>query len=224
MEPRLPFDSETPMSARPFVPEEVDYVFTVQASRGCRGCPLYAGATQTVFGDGPVPARLMLIGEQPGNDEDLKGEPFIGPAGRVLDRALEQAGIDRNMVYVTNAVKHFKWVAGQRNRRLHQRPRRAEVLACRPWLEREIELVKPQVLVCLGATAANSLFGSTFRLMANKGKLIEGTEWAPTVLATIHPSAVLRQVTSEERDQAMDGLIEDLRRVAPVLSQPFKLM
>jgi uracil-DNA glycosylase len=181
-----------------------------EAAAGCRACDLYRNATQTVFGEGSEGARLMLVGEQPGDREDVAGEPFVGPAGRLLDEALEAAGIDRGAVYVTNVVKHFKWRrAPSGKRRLHAKPDRAEVEACRPWLEGEIARVRPELLVLLGATAAQAILGSAFRVTRERGRILQSA-LGPPVLATIHPSAVLRSRTSDERAAALRGLVADL--------------
>jgi DNA polymerase len=182
-----------------------------QAARGCRACALYRNATQTVFGEGGEGAKLMLVGEQPGDREDIAGEPFVGPAGRLLDEALAEAGIDRSTVYVTNVVKHFKWRrAPSGKRRIHQKPDRAEVSACRPWLEGEIARVRPQLVVLMGATAAQAIFGASFRV-TRQGRTVLPTSLGPPALATIHPSSVLRSRTSEERAAALAGLVADLR-------------
>jgi DNA polymerase len=183
-----------------------------EAVQHCRGCPLYANATQAVFGEGLVSSEVMLVGEQPGDQEDLAGAPFVGPAGKLLDRALADAGIDRRQTYVTNAVKHFKWKA-RGKRRIHDKPSRAEQLACRPWLEAEIAVVKPRVLVLMGATAAQSLLGGSFRVTQYRGSAIP-SDLAELVTATIHPSAVLR---SDDREQMYAGLVDDLRFVADSL-------
>lgn len=180
-------------------------------ARGCRACDLWRNATQTVFGDGPAGSRVLIVGEQPGNSEDLEGAPFVGPAGRLLDRALVEAGIDREAVYVTNVVKHFKWRrAPSGKRRIHQKPDRAEVEACRPWLEAEVARIRPTLIVCLGA-AAQSLLGRDFRVTRDHGKVLE-SDLGPTV-ATIHPSAILR-APDDVRDEAYAGFVEDLRAVA----------
>jgi uracil-DNA glycosylase family protein len=190
---------------------KADIEAVAAAAKRCQACDLWARATQTVFGKGPVPARWMLVGEQPGDKEDLEGDPFVGPAGRLLDSALDEAGIDRERVFVTNVVKHFKWrPAPGSKRRLHERPNRVEVGACLPWVESELALVHPEVLVLLGATAAQALLGDDVRVTRDHGKPIEST-LAPHVLVTIHPSAVLRARGAEARDAAMAGLIEDLR-------------
>ena len=180
-----------------------------EAVQGCRGCPLYANATQAVFGEGTLSSEVMLVGEQPGDQEDLAGAPFVGPAGRILDRALDEAGIDRRKAYVTNAVKHFKWKA-RGKRRIHDKPTWSEQMACRPWLESELALVKPRALVLMGATAAQSVLGKDFRVTQHRGKAIE-SDLAQLVTATIHPSAVLR---SDDREAMFAGLVADLRIVA----------
>ncbi len=183
----------------------------------CRACPLWQTGTQTVFGEGTARARVLLVGEQPGDQEDREGRPFVGPAGRLLDEALERAGIDRSAAYVTNAVKHFKWEA-RGKRRIHAKPSWSEIAACRPWLESELAVVKPAVLVCLGATAAQSLLGKQFRVTKQRGTWVE-SDLAPHVTATIHPSAVLRQRTDEDRHREMDALVSDLAIVAAVLAR-----
>lgn len=206
----------TATSARQFLPERRDDPAALrEAARRCRGCGLYARATQTVFGAGPRRARLMLVGEQPGHDEDLAGEPFVGPAGRLLDRALIDAGIDRAAVYVTNAVKHFKWEP-RGKRRLHAKPGAREIAACLPWLEAEIEAVQPQLLVCLGATAAQALLGRGFRVSVDRGRSLTSSLGVPA-LATVHPSAILRSPSDEDRARAMAGLVADLKRAAKLL-------
>jgi uracil-DNA glycosylase len=186
------------------------------AAECCRGCPLFADATQTVFGAGHPGAPLMLVGEQPGDQEDRAGEPFVGPAGRLLDRALQDAGIDPALTYETNAVKHFKFTRKGGKRRIHQKPGRTEVVACRPWLLAEIEAVRPQVVVCLGATAAQSLLGADFRVSAQRGRELRlgpsviAVEPEPIVVATVHPSAVLRD-RSDRHDEAYQLFVDDLR-------------
>jgi DNA polymerase len=185
-----------------------------RAASSCRACDLYRDATQTVFGEGGEGARLMLVGEQPGDREDLAGEPFVGPAGRLLDEALAEAGIDRATVYVTNVVKHFKWRrAPSGKRRIHQKPDRGEVTACRPWLEGEVARVRPRLVVLMGATAAQAIMGSSFRVTRQRGAVMP-TDLGPPALATVHPSAVLRARTSEERAEARAGLVADLRVAA----------
>ena len=185
------------------------------AAAGCRACPLWETGTQTVFGEGSAQARVVLVGEQPGDREDREGAPFVGPAGRVLDEALEQAGIDRRAAYVTNAVKHFKWEP-RGKRRIHAKPNGRELAACRPWLEAELAVVKPRVLVCLGATAAQSLLGRDFRVTRRRGEWIE-SELAAHVTATVHPSSILRQRDDESRHAAMEAFVADLALVATVL-------
>jgi DNA polymerase len=188
-----------------------------EAAASCRGCDLWKNATQTVFGEGARMAKVMLIGEQPGNREDLEGHPFVGPAGGVLDRALEAAGIDRGATYVTNVVKHFRWEPRGKVR-LHKKPNSKQIGACRPWLEAEIELVKPRVVVALGATAAQALLGADFRVSREHGRFV-ASSLAPYVTATVHPSSILRQRTDEERERAMASFIDDLRRVRDVLDR-----
>jgi DNA polymerase len=185
-----------------------------EAAAGCTACDLWRSGTQTVFGEGTRAANAMFVGEQPGDREDREGRPFVGPAGRLLDDALEQAGIDRTKVYVTNVVKHFKWT-GRGKRRIHAKPNWSEIAACRPWLEAELHAVKPEVLVCLGATAAQALLGRDFRVTKQRGVPVE-TDLAPTAIATIHPSAVLRGDPAE-REAELQGLVDDLRVVAELL-------
>jgi DNA polymerase len=182
---------------------------------GCRNCELWERATQTVFGEGPVPAPLMLVGEQPGDKEDIEGRPFVGPAGRILAEALGAAGIDREAAFVTNVVKHFRWRPSPNGkRRLHEKPTRGNVTACLPWVQRELELVQPEVLVALGATAVDGLLGKGVSVMRDRGRPVQ-SELAPTVLVTIHPSAVLR--ARDDRDAMYDGLVSDLRVAAKAL-------
>jgi len=187
------------------------------ASADCQACDLYKRGTQTVFGAGTRNAEVLFVGEQPGNDEDLEGEPFVGPAGKLLDKALEEAGIDRQKAYVTNVVKHFKWEP-RGKRRIHKKPNAKEIAACRPWLEAEIEIVKPKVIVCLGATAAQALLGSQFRVSKDGGKFIE-SDLAPYIIATVHPSAILRAPDDETRHEQKRRFIDDLKKVADVLSK-----
>jgi len=187
-----------------------------EAARGCRACDLWKRGTQTVFGEGARHAELMLVGEQPGNEEDLTGHPFVGPAGKLLDRALAEAGIDRAVVYVTNVVKHFKWEP-RGKRRIHKKPNAGEIAACRPWLDTEIALVKPRAIVCLGATAAQALLGRQFKVTAHRGALIP-SPLAPLVLATVHPSSILRAPDDEARHREMKQFTNDLRAVARALS------
>ena len=179
------------------------------AAKACTACHLYKHATQTVFGEGPKGATLMLVGEQPGDQEDLAGKPFVGPAGKILDRALEEAGIDRAKVYVTNTVKHFKWEP-RGKRRIHKKPNSREIAACRPWLEAELRVVRPDVLVCLGATAAQGIFGPAFRVTRDRGKVLK-SELASKVVATVHPSSLLRQPDEESREREYKLFVADLR-------------
>jgi len=183
-----------------------------EAAAGCRACDLYKTGTQTVFGEGAEHAEIMFVGEQPGDREDLEGKPFVGPAGRLLDEALREAGIDRDKVYITNAVKHFKWKP-QGKRRLHQKPNAAEINACRPWLDAEIAVVKPRVLVLLGATAAQALLGRDFRVSVDRGKFIE-RPGLPLMMATVHPSSILRAPDDESRELERRAFIQDLKRLA----------
>ena len=199
-------------SAADFLPERHTLKALREAARSCRGCPLYQNATQTVFGAGDSHARLILVGEQPGDREDVEGKPFVGPAGALLDRCLIEAGIDRDLVYVTNAVKHFKWEP-RGKRRIHKKPSAREQAACRPWFNAELEAVKPALVVCLGATAAQSLLGSKFRVTQDRGKVLH-TPGLPPVLATVHPSSILRAPDDEARHEARAGFIDDLRRAA----------
>jgi len=202
-------------SAADYVPPRPSLPKLRAAAAGCRACPLWETGTQTVFGEGKAKAAVMLVGEQPGDQEDKQGRPFVGPAGRVLDEGLERAGIDRGAVYVTNAVKHFKWEA-RGKRRIHAKPSWSEQLACRPWLEAELAVVKPTVLVCLGATAAQSLLGKQFRVTKERGRWLE-SGLAERVTATIHPSAILRQRDDESRHREMAAFVDDLKLVASVL-------
>ena len=203
-------------SAEPFLPERRSLPALRAASHGCKGCHLFAGATQTVFGEGAAGARVLLVGEQPGDREDLEGLPFVGPAGRELDQGLEAAGIDRRQVYVTNAVKHFKHEQ-RGKRRIHQKPNWTELAACRPWLDAEIELLSPAVIVCLGATAAQSLLGKDFRVTRRRGEPIESPPLADWVVATIHPSAILRQRDDASRHEERAAFHGDLQVVAGLL-------
>jgi uracil-DNA glycosylase len=202
-------------SAADFIPPRPTLPKLREAAAGCRGCHLWIPATQTVFGEGPSSADVMLVGEQPGDQEDRQGHPFVGPAGRLLDAALEDAGIDRSRVYVTNSVKHFKFVQIERGRRLHKKPSAAEVRACHPWLQEEIRLVKPKVIVALGATAAQALLGKQFRVTQNRGTPVP-SELAEAVVATVHPSAVLR-APDDARDEARREFFSDLHAVARYL-------
>jgi uracil-DNA glycosylase len=200
-------------TAAPLVPERPSLPKLREAAAGCTACDLYKTGTQTVFGEGARSAEAMFVGEQPGDQEDKASKPFVGPAGRLLDQALEDAGIDRTQVYVTNVVKHFKWVA-RGKRRIHQKPNWAEVAACRPWLDAELAVVEPRVLVCLGATAAQALLGRQFRVTQQRGQPV-ASDLAEHVLATIHPSAILRDPESREQEYA--AFVDDLRVVRELL-------
>jgi uracil-DNA glycosylase len=202
-------------TAAPFVPDRPTLPKLRAAAAGCTACHLYKLGTQTVFGEGSANADVVFVGEQPGDQEDLAGRPFVGPAGRVLDEGLAAAGIDRSQVYVTNAVKHFKWEP-RGKRRIHQKPNWAEMTACRPWLEAELAVVQPDVLVCLGATAAQSLLGRQFRVTKMRGVPVE-SELAPTVMATVHPSSILRAPDEAARQEAMRDFIRDLKAVAKLI-------
>jgi DNA polymerase len=203
-------------TAAPLIPPRPTLPALREAAAGCRACDLWRRGTQTVFGEGPRTAEAMFVGEQPGNDEDLAGRPFVGPAGKLFDRALDAAGIARERTYVTNVVKHFKWEP-RGKRRIHARPNALEITACYPWLEAEIAVVKPQVLVCLGATAAQALLGRSFRVSKQRGQLV-ASPLAPRVTATVHPSSILRAPDDEARRREMELFVEDLRRVARALS------
>jgi uracil-DNA glycosylase family protein len=204
--------------AAALIPTQLTWQALHDAAAGCQACDLWKRGTQTVFGEGATPARLMLVGEQPGNDEDLAGHPFVGPAGRLLDQALEEAGIDRKKAYVTNVVKHFKWEP-RGKRRIHAKPNSVEIAACVPWLEAELQAVEPEVLVCLGATAAQALLGRAFRVTQSRGKFVESS-LAKYVTATVHPSSILRAPDAEARRVEMARFVEDLRGVAKVLRKP----
>jgi uracil-DNA glycosylase len=182
------------------------------ASRNCKACDLWRNATQTVFGEGPPGAKIMMIGEQPGNQEDLEGKPFVGPAGKLLDEALLAAGVDRTQIYVTNAVKHFKWEP-RGKRRIHKKPSAKETDACRPWLEAEIAALQPEIIVCLGATAAQSLLGRDFRVTQHRGEFLDSA-LAPVVMATVHPSSILRAPDEQTRHDEMQRFIADLKKIA----------
>jgi uracil-DNA glycosylase len=203
------------VAAAAYLPEQFSLPRLREAVQSCRGCDLYKNATQAVFGEGATHAKVMLVGEQPGDKEDLAGRPFVGPAGQVLDRALEEAGIDRSQTYVTNAVKHFKWQA-RGKRRIHQKPTWSEQVACRPWLEAELAVVRPRVLVCLGATAAQTLLGPGFRVTKRRGEFVD-SPLAPKVTATVHPSSILRAPDDAARRLETARFIADLRKVAAVL-------
>ena len=201
-------------TAAALIPPDADHAALREAARRCTACPLYARATQTVFGEGPVPARLMLVGETPGDQEDRQGRPFVGPAGKLLDRCLKDAGIDRGEAYVTNVVKHFKWTE-RGKRRLHGKPSAGEIRACTPWYEAETTLVKPHVLVLLGATAAQATLGAQFRVSRQRGEFVP-SNLAPFVLATVHPSSLLRGEPAT-RDEEIARFTDDLRKAATAL-------
>jgi uracil-DNA glycosylase family protein len=194
---------------RATVPETTSLAKVAAAAKSCTACPLYKNATQTVFGEGPRRATMMMIGEQPGDYEDVAGRPFVGPAGKILDRALVDAGIDRDEVYVTNAVKHFKWEP-RGKRRIHQKPSSRDIAACRPWLEAELRLVEPRLVVCLGSTAGQTIFGPAFRVTKERGKVLE-SPYAKKVVATVHPSSLLRQPDEQSREREYRLFVADLR-------------
>jgi uracil-DNA glycosylase len=208
----------SPNGAEDFLPATPSLDAARDASATCRGCSLYRRATQTVFGEGAAHARIMLVGETPGDREDVVGRPFVGPAGQLLDRALEAAGLDRSTVYVTNVVKHFKWEP-RGKRRLHKRPMPSEIAACMPWLRMEIELVRPKVIVCLGATAGQALFGSRFSVTRERGRFL-ASRHAPFVLATLHPSALLRIKEPDERREAFERFVADLALIHDAGREP----
>jgi DNA polymerase len=205
----------SPVTATEYLPERVSLRALRDAVQDCRGCPLHEKATQAVFGEGAAHAEVMLVGEQPGDKEDLAGRPFVGPAGRLLDEALAEAGIDRSRAYVTNAVKHFKW-QGRGTRRIHQKPTWSESVACRPWLEAELAAVCPRVVVALGATAAQSLLGKDFRVTRQRGAPVD-SPLAEHVVATVHPSSILRQRDEQARRDELAAFVDDLRVVAGLL-------
>lgn len=199
-------------TAADFLPEEHDIVHLAKAAKSCRGCPLWKTGTQTVFGEGPQRAKIMLIGEVPGNDEDLAGHPFVGPAGKLLNEALEKAGISREKVYVTNAVKHFKWEP-MGKRRLHKKPNSREIAACRPWLDAEIAAIQPELIICLGATAAQGLLGRDFRVTRQRGKFLSSPQGLQ-IMATVHPSSILRAPNEDARHEEMRKFILDLKKAS----------
>lgn len=219
----LPANGTPSGTAAELIPPNATLSELKTAARNCKACDLWKLGTQTVFGEGLPQARIMLVGEQPGDQEDRAGRPFVGPAGRVLDLALSKAGIDRAEVYVTNVVKHFKWSASERGkRRIHKKPRYSEMQACRPWLEAELDIVQPQVLVCLGASAAQSLLGRDFRVTQQRGQPLE-SDLAPFVVATVHPSSILRAQDDDSRHLQMEAFINDLKKVAQLLKSSPKL-
>jgi uracil-DNA glycosylase len=198
-------------SAMLLIPEKPTLPSLREAARDCKACDLWKIGTQTVFGDGGRRARIIFVGEQPGHEEDLSGKPFVGPAGRLLDQALEEAGIDRSQTYVTNVVKHFKWEP-RGKRRIHAKPNAAEIAACRPWLEAEISLIQPEVIVCLGATSAQALLGKQFRVSRSRGEFVKSS-LAPRVMATVHPSSILRAPDDETRRVERQRFIDDLKKI-----------
>jgi len=202
-------------SALPFIPREHNLSAFREAAKGCRGCDLWKRGTQTVFGEGERRAVAMLVGEQPGNDEDLAGRPFVGPAGKILDRALEAVGVDRAKVYVTNVVKHFKWEP-RGKRRIHAKPNAMEIAACLPWLQAELDLIKPKAVVRLGATAAQALLGKSFRVSQRRGEPVQ-SPLAPLVMATVHPSSILRAPDDESRREEYERFVDDLQTLARAL-------
>jgi uracil-DNA glycosylase family protein len=210
--PRSSGGTREGVPAEELIPHQLSLDSLKQAAAGCQACDLHKTGTQTVFGDGAVKAKVMFVGEQPGDREDIEGKPFVGPAGRLLDEALVEAGIERNRVYITNAVKHFKWKP-QGKRRLHQKPNAAEISACRPWLDAEIALIKPGMLVLLGATAAQALLGRDFRVSLQRGQFIE-KPGLPLMMATVHPSSILRAPDEETREIEREAFVRDLKRVA----------
>ena len=203
------------ISAADFMPEQLTLLSLKAAAADCKGCDLWKRGTQTVFGEGKRRATALFVGEQPGNEEDLTGKPFVGPAGRMFDNALDDAGINRQQTYVTNVVKHFKWEP-RGKRRIHKKPNSQEINACRPWLEAEIAVVKPQVIVALGATAAQALLGAQFRVTKQRGEFLEST-LAPYIMATVHPSSILRAPDDETRRLEYRRFVEDLKKLARVL-------
>jgi uracil-DNA glycosylase len=206
---------EQETTAAPLVPNRPTIGKLQQAARGCQACPLWKTGTQTVFGEGSRHAKVIFVGEQPGNDEDLAGKPFVGPAGKLLDKALVEAGIAREDVYVTNTVKHFKWEP-KGKRRIHKKPNSREIAACRPWLDAEIAVLKPEVIVCLGATAAQAIIGKDFKVTQRRGELIE-SPLAKNVVATVHPSSILRAPDEETRHAEYARFVEDLQKIAKVI-------
>jgi len=210
---------KTQGTAESLVPDSPTLSSLQEAASDCKACDLWENATQTVFGEGAKRAKVIFIGEQPGNDEDLKGRPFVGPAGRILDQALDEAGIDRRQTYVTNVVKHFKWEP-RGKRRIHKKPNSTEIEACRPWLEAEIATVRPEIIVCLGATAAQALLGKEFRVSRQRGQPIP-SPLAELVMATVHPSSILR-APDDTRESEMEQFIDDLKVVANALNRDTK--
>lgn len=206
--------TDTHPTAAPFLPPRLTLSTLERAAEICTGCDLHHLGTQTVFGEGPAPARLMLVGEQPGDREDREGHPFVGPAGALLDTSLEEAGIDRDDVYITNVVKHFRWEASRGKRRIHRKPSAAHIAACRPWLDAELSIVKPEMLVCLGATAAQAILGRTFKVTEHRGEVLDVPDLDPVVMATVHPSSILRAPDDRARHEQRVAFVRDLSRVA----------
>jgi len=209
--------SKSPDTAAALIPKQATLPEVREAAAGCKACDLWRKGTQTVFGEGGGTAEVMLVGEQPGHEEDLAGRPFVGPAGKLLDKALEQAGMDRRQIYVTNVVKHFKWEP-RGKRRIHAKPNAQEIAACKPWLEAEIALVRPKVVVCLGATAAQALLGKQFRVSRQRGAFLS-IPAAPIIMATVHPSSILRAPDDEARQAETQRFIDDLKNVAHALNR-----
>jgi DNA polymerase len=207
----VPAKSKT-QSAESFIPPKFNLSTLKSSAASCTACPLYKSGTQTVFGEGPAKARIMMVGEQPGNDEDLMGRPFVGPAGRRMEKALEEAGLHRREVYLTNAVKHFKW-RPKADKRIHEKPNVKEIGACKPWLKAELFLLKPDILVCLGSTAAQAVLGRKVKIKDERGKFFE-TPWAPSTYITVHPSSLLRHPEQEQRRRAYREFVSDMRRIA----------
>jgi uracil-DNA glycosylase len=208
-------------AATELIPQNADLPVLRQYAAKCQACDLWEKGTQTVFGEGNRSARVMFVGEQPGSDEDIAGKPFVGPAGRLLDDAMQEAGIDRKRAYVTNVVKHFKWEETRGKRRIHAKPNAREIAACRPWLEAEIAAIRPEVIVCLGATAAQALLGRNFRVSRQRGEFV-ASHMAPRVTATVHPSSILRAPDDETRRMEKQRFIEDLKKVARALAEKDK--
>jgi uracil-DNA glycosylase len=213
----MPKRKSSSSSAEDLIPDRPTLASVREAAADCRACPLWERGTQTVFGEGSKRSKVMFIGEQPGNEEDLTGKPFVGPAGKLFDAALEEAGIERSQTYVTNVVKHFKWEP-RGKRRIHKKPNAQEIAACRPWLETEIALVKPRVIVALGATAAQALLGPQFRVTKQRGQFIE-SDLAPYVMATVHPSSILRAPDDETRRLEYRLFIDDMKKLARVIKE-----
>ena len=213
----MPKNAALTVSAADFLPPKRTLAALREAARECKGCRLYLKGTQTVFGEGTKGAEIMLVGEQPGDYEDREGKPFVGPAGQLLDRCLEQAGIDRSIVYATNAVKHFKWEP-RGKRRIGEKPNSLEIAACKPWLETEVDAVRPKLIVCLGATAAQSLLGKSFRVTQSRGELVR-VAGMPPIMATVHPASILRAIDHAAREEQTTSFIDDLKKVALHLRQ-----